>query len=132
MGSYFGHIYPALFCLFFVLWHLFVLRRNSTRGVASSENSKVVTGLFLLALTLIAIGIEGVGGILYGKTFFFEFSHQASYLGFGLAGLAAIAEFKRWIPHNSWRLSLAIGFLLEGLVMLGHSEHFPTDEIEFL
>lgn len=138
MGSFIGHVYPAVFyfVLFFIL--LFSARKHGDDwklAVRGSRRLKIIVGVFLLFISVLAIVIEGVGGVLTtSQGFFFQYAHQASYLGYLIAGFTALAEARGKVPEDSWRVALTIAFFIEGLIVVGHSheQHGVEQEMHFL
>jgi hypothetical protein len=64
--------------------------------------------------------IEGVGGLLHSGEFFLQFAHETMYMSFIAVGVVALLESRGRLPADSWRLSMAIAFFVEGLVFYGH------------
>lgn len=115
MGSLIGHVYPACFLLLFALYFLAACVH------ADTARSKVIVGTYLMSLTVVAIIIEGIGGVKTYNNFFFQYAHQVTYFGYHVAGVVSIAEAFTHVPDQSWRLTLAFAFCNEAVIMYGHA-----------
>ena len=102
---------------------LFITRQNRDDTKAALTGTREMRsgfgwGCFVTATT--GFVIEGVGGLLHSGDFFLQFAHETMYMSFMAAGAIGFLESRGRLPEDSWRLSLAMAFFVEGLVFYGH------------
>lgn len=121
--SYFGHVYPGLFHLLYGGIVLTWARGNrSDRELIALGSSKEIafSAVYFFACFLLGIGIEGAGGVITYNDFFFQYSHQVSYVGYLVAGIVCVLELRGKLPRGAWKPSFAFAFFVEAWVMVGH------------
>jgi hypothetical protein len=132
LGETFGHVVPGSFyimvsiTLFLWMWKMWRNNNSTTETdeilYATNGGSQflryVGSSIFVVATT--GFCIEGVGGVLRFGDFLFQTAHETMYFAFMMAGIVAILESKKRIAFDSWRLAMAMAFIVEGMVFYGH------------
>ncbi|KAH9256268.1 hypothetical protein BASA81_005489 [Batrachochytrium salamandrivorans] len=121
--SYFGHVYPGLFYVCYATIMLCGARinRHDSKTVAFGSRKEMgFSALYFLACFLAGIGIEGAGGVITFGDFFYQYSHQVSYVGYLVAAVACVLELKGRVSRGTWKVTFAFAMLVEGWVMIGH------------
>jgi hypothetical protein len=138
-GNVAGHVIPGsffvgfgLFFLFLTAWRLFKAESNEefcSNHIPERNMSllKWVSAALVICSILGILG-EGIGRwLILGdyapgtNTFFNQLQHITLYFLFVVAGSLGFFESINWLPANSFRTGISLGFLAQALIWHEHS-----------
>ena len=130
-GDTFGHVVPGTFYiimgLLLVCWTRYNLHGGDLATNGGAQFLKIF-GWSVMGVATTGFLIEGLGGLITVGNFWHQLAHETMYGVFLVAGVAALLESAGRMPYDSWRVAMAVAFVVEGVVFYGH--HLEQEPVE--
>jgi len=123
MGSWFGHVFPAVYCCIVALiliLYTWRSRDNVVEALTGTKRFRFIIAACAIVISVAGFTIEAVGGVLFNGYPFFQSAHETIYVGIFMMGVMTLLESRGHMPADSWRFGLGVAFFVEGLVFYGH------------